>query len=91
MRIAPPERDLWLVEPGDGSVLDAYAKATGVAPQDEVLELYRSWWHLADVAEETSRFRAPHTGTEDDDESFAILRSVLDHISTLPAAGTGSR
>ncbi|MFY1693690.1 phosphotransferase [Plantactinospora sp. WMMB782] len=91
VRIAPPERDLWLVEPGDGSVLDAYAEATGVPPQGEMLELYRSWWHLADVAEETSRFRAPHTGTEDDDESFAILRSVLDHIGTLPAGGTGPR
>ncbi|MEQ4305632.1 phosphotransferase [Plantactinospora sp. B6F1] len=85
VRIAPPERDLWLMEPGDGSVLAAYAEATGVTPLPEMLELYRSWWHLADVAEETSRFRAPHTGTEDDDESFAILRSVLEHIGTLPA------
>ncbi|MEE6311794.1 phosphotransferase [Plantactinospora veratri] len=86
VRIAPPERDLWLMEPGDGSVLDAYTEATGVPPLAEMLELYRSWWHLADIAEETSRFRAPHTGTEDDDESFAILRSVLEHISTLPIA-----
>ncbi|MDW5328151.1 phosphotransferase [Plantactinospora sp. KLBMP9567] len=86
VRVAPPERDLWLMESGDGSVLDAYAEATGVPPLPEMLELHRSWWHLADVAEETSRFRAPHTGTEDDDESFAILRSVLEHISALPAA-----
>ncbi|AVT34770.1 phosphotransferase [Plantactinospora sp. BC1] len=86
VRVAPPERDLWLMEPGDGSVLDGYAEATGAAPLAEMLELYRSWWHLADVAEETSRFRAPHAGTEDDDESFTILRSVLEHIGTLPAA-----
>ncbi|GIG92926.1 phosphotransferase [Plantactinospora endophytica] len=82
--VAPPERDLWLMEPGDGSVLAGYVEATGVTPRPEMLELYRSWWHLSDIAIEASRFRAPHTGTEDDDESFGILRGVLDHISTLP-------
>ena len=29
---APPERDLWSLDPGDGSVLDAYARLTGVTP-----------------------------------------------------------
>src|SRR5262249_21719946 len=27
---APPERDLWSLDPGDGSILDSYADATGV-------------------------------------------------------------
>ena len=30
--IAPPERDLWDLDPGDGSILEAYASATSAAP-----------------------------------------------------------
>ena len=29
--LAPPERDLWILDPGDGSILGAYAEATGVS------------------------------------------------------------
>ncbi|HEY7921079.1 MAG TPA: aminoglycoside phosphotransferase family protein, partial [Streptosporangiaceae bacterium] len=31
--VAPPERDLWDLDPGDGSILDAYAQATGTSPR----------------------------------------------------------
>jgi aminoglycoside phosphotransferase (APT) family kinase protein len=39
--VAQPERDLWSLDPADGSVLDAYAEATGVTPLPSMLELYR--------------------------------------------------
>ncbi len=39
--IAPPERDLWMIEPGDGSIVGAYEKATGRPVVASVLELYR--------------------------------------------------
>jgi hypothetical protein len=33
--VAPPERDLWSLDPGDWTVLDAYASATGVSPKPD--------------------------------------------------------
>lgn len=82
--IAPPERDLWLLDPGDGSVLDAYAEATGSGPLDAMVELYQLRWHLADIAVEVKHFRRPHGGSADDDRSFEVLRGVLAHIADLP-------
>lgn len=36
--VAQPERDLWLIDPGDGTMLDAYASATGVSPMPDLVE-----------------------------------------------------
>ena len=57
--IAPPERDLWDLDPGDGSILEAYASATGTSPQPSLLGLYRLRWDLAEIAVNVSRFRPP--------------------------------
>ncbi len=75
--VAPPERDLWSLDPGDGSILSAYAEATGVRPLDSMLELYRIRWDLADIAVYVSRFRRPHPGSRDDDESWDVLRDLV--------------
>jgi hypothetical protein len=75
--VAPPERDLWSLDPGDGSILDAYAGATGVTPQPALLELYRIRWDLADIAASASQFRRPHAGTANDDESWQILQDSI--------------
>jgi spectinomycin phosphotransferase/16S rRNA (guanine(1405)-N(7))-methyltransferase len=72
-RLAPPERDLCLLD----DQVDAYAAATGVAARADLLELFRLRWRLADVAIETHRFRRPHTGDADDDRAAAILRDTL--------------
>ena len=79
--VAPPERDLWSLDPGDGSILEAYARATGVRPQPYLLDLYRLQWDIADVAMEVSRFRRPHAGSIDDDEAWTLLRSNVENIS----------
>ena len=47
---APPERDLWSLDPGDGSILGAYAALTGVTPRPLLLDLYRLRWDIADIA-----------------------------------------
>jgi aminoglycoside phosphotransferase (APT) family kinase protein len=80
--IAAPERDLWILDPGDGSVLDAYEAATGVRPLPRLLELYRIRWDLADLAMAVSRFRREHKGTAEDDKSRLILRDLVDRISS---------
>jgi hypothetical protein len=93
--VAPPERDLWSLDPGDGSILDAYANATGTSPRPSLLELYRLRWDLADIAVDVSRFRRPHAGNIDDDQSWELLSSLIKRVSEclslLTAAGDLTR
>lgn len=84
--VAPPERDLWSLHPGDGSVLDEYAAATGLAPLPAMLDLYRLRWDLADLAVYVSLFRGHHSGTADDDQSWNGLCSL---IARLPPSRQG--
>jgi hypothetical protein len=79
--VAPPERDLWDLDPGDGSILDAYANATGTSPRPCLLDLYRLRWDLADIAVDVSRFRRPHAGNIDDDKSWELLSSLIKRVS----------
>jgi aminoglycoside phosphotransferase (APT) family kinase protein len=79
--VAPPERDLWNLDPGDGSILEAYADATGVIPQPPLLDLYRLRWDITDIALDANRFRRPHTGTIDDDKYWEVLNSLIKRVS----------
>jgi hypothetical protein len=79
--VAPPERDLWGLDPGDGSVLAAYAAATGVTPNPEALELYRIRWDLTDIALDSTRLLREHSGSDDDAKTWAGLRSLVAHVS----------
>ena len=79
--VAPPERDLWSLDPGDGSVLARYGEATGVRPLSPLLELYRIRWDLADLAVDVSRFRRPHRGTADDEASWELVRSLVERVA----------
>jgi hypothetical protein len=79
--VGPPERDLWMLDPGDGSILDAYAEATGVSPLAPMIELYRIGWDLSDMALYVSRFRGKHTGSLDDDKSWRGLRSMVESLA----------
>jgi hypothetical protein len=80
--VAPPERDLWSLDPGDGTILDAYASATGVSPRPALLDFYRLRWDIADIAAGVSRFRRPHAGSIDDAKTWELLCSLIDHIAT---------
>jgi Phosphotransferase enzyme family len=79
--VAPPERDLWSLDPGDGSILEAYADATGVIPQPPLLDLYRLRWDITDIALDANRLRRPHAGTIDDDKYWQVLASLIKRIS----------
>ncbi|GHJ47836.1 hypothetical protein Cs7R123_51780 [Catellatospora sp. TT07R-123] len=80
-RCAPPERDLWGLDPGDGSLLAAYEQATGVAPDPAMLALYRIRWDLSDLAVDVARFRRPHSGNADDTQSWQILTRLVTHLA----------
>ena len=84
---APPERDLWSLDPGDGSILDAYAALTGATPRPTMLDLYRLRWDIADIAIDVGRFRRPHTGTAEDEESFSLLSSLVRRASEEDQGG----
>lgn len=80
-RVAPPERDLWSMDPGDGSVHDAYVATTGRELSPAVLELYRRRWDLSDVAVDVARFRRPHRGDDEDAKAFDILRRQVGAVA----------
>ncbi|MFI6759838.1 phosphotransferase family protein [Micromonospora sp. NPDC050417] len=80
--LAPPERDLWNLDPGDGSILRAYAEATGVTALPRMLELYRIRWDITDLAVDVDRFRRPHSGNADDKQSWELLNRLVAHLST---------
>jgi hypothetical protein len=79
--IAPPERDLWHLDPGDRSTLEAYAAMTGVAPLPELIEGYRLGWDIKDMACDAARFFRPHTGDADDAESWRLLTSLVQRVA----------
>lgn len=80
--IAPPERDLWSLDPGDGSLLAAYTEATGVQPQPDLLELYRLRWDLGELAGEVDRFRLPHARTRNDVASWELLVELVGRLES---------
>jgi hypothetical protein len=75
--LAPPERDLWRLVQGGGSVLRAYADATGTAPKEWLIDLYGFRWDLAEIASFAADFRKPHEDTEDSRKALEILRTVV--------------
>jgi hypothetical protein len=87
--VAPPERDLWHLEPGDGPITAAYAAATGTRPVPQLIELYRLRWELTDIAVEADRFRRPHTGSADDAAGWQILRDYLEPLDAGSSSHAG--
>jgi hypothetical protein len=75
--VAPPERDLWDLDPGDGSLHAAYTAATGTALRPDLLDLYRLRWDLTEIAAGLARFRESHCATADDQETWAILADLV--------------
>jgi Phosphotransferase enzyme family len=78
--VAPRERDLWDLDPGDGSIIDAYRAATGMAPHAEMIDLFAVRWDLSDIAVYVRRFRASHSGSLDDDKSWEDLCSLVERL-----------
>ena len=80
--LAPPERDLWWLAQGGGSVLQAYSDASGTAPNERLIDLYGIRWDLAEIASFSAEFAGPHEDSEDSRKALGILRSVLGRLRT---------
>jgi len=83
--IAPPERDLWTLESGDGSVIESYTEATGALVLSSMLELYRLRWDLAEIAIYVALFRRPHIESADTRESWKNLNHCLNSAGRRPS------
>ena len=75
--LAPPERDLWDIDPGDGSVLRAYAEATGHTPREPLLRLYALRWDLTDLALFAADFRREHGQDANNAKSWELVQGVV--------------
>ncbi|HET9172548.1 MAG TPA: aminoglycoside phosphotransferase family protein [Actinospica sp.] len=79
-QIAPPERDLWNLDPGDGSVLHEYAEATGYVPRHELIELYALRWDLTDLALYAAEFRHEHGDDANTAKAWVSAQSVVEAL-----------
>jgi Phosphotransferase enzyme family len=79
--LAPPERDLWNLDRGDGSVLAMYAKATGYTPQPALLELYRLRWDLNDLSLCAADLRREHVEDANTTMSWETVQGIVRGLS----------
>lgn len=82
--VAPPERDLWHIDPGDGSILDAYLERTGVSPYPAAVDLYRLWWDLTETGQYLGVLRRPHADTTDVAMAWKGLQEYLNPAARWP-------
>jgi spectinomycin phosphotransferase len=75
--IAPPARDLWMVDARDGQAVDQYTELTGRRVGKDHLRLYRLRWHLSDLAGTVRWFSAPHNRTADTELAWHGLAPTL--------------
>ena len=76
--IAPRERDLRVVLDDDLTGWDDYVAAAGPATLNrQAIELYRSWWELADVTTFVDVFRREHARTDGTAKSWKVLSENL--------------
>jgi spectinomycin phosphotransferase len=71
--VAPPERDLWMIETPTGDEIGLYADATGHRVDDVAIDLFRLAWDLADLAAYVSTFRSAHRETPDTFDAYDNL------------------
>jgi aminoglycoside phosphotransferase (APT) family kinase protein len=75
--VAPPERDLWHLDPGDGSIAASYCELAGREILPSALELYRQTWVLTDITSSVAGLRREHGDTEDNRMEWTILSTSL--------------
>lgn len=83
VRLAPPERDLWLLLQGDGqdaALLAAYEASAGRAIDRGALASFQLRWDLSDVALFARQLHGPHQGGADDEAALVHLSGALDRL-----------
>jgi spectinomycin phosphotransferase len=78
--LARPERDLWLVDSGDGRELALYAAASGRRINEDAIAMYRIRWQLDDIAIFVDELRSAHEQNADIEHAWASL------VRSMPSA-----
>ena len=89
--LAPPERDLWMLDDAPPGVLAGYTKATGRTVDTMALSYYRLAWTLADIASFTGRLRSAHERNPDTEHAWRALRVCFDPESSARSGPFGRR
>lgn len=71
--LAPPERDLWLVNGGSAEVRELYARISGRPVDEAAIEFYSIGWRLTDVGCFLQDFRRPHRADADTELGWRAL------------------
>jgi spectinomycin phosphotransferase len=82
--LARPERDMWMLVDGDGSLRAAYRDFTAVELDPDALAAHRLLWALSDAASFTARLRGEHRQDTDANRSLAALRLILQGREPAP-------
>jgi hypothetical protein len=75
--IAPPERDLWGLEP---EMIARHTELSGLKPDPALLDLYRLRWDLTEVCLYTAQLCRPHSDGENERASWANLVGTLESL-----------
>lgn len=87
--LAPPERDLWLLDVHTGGQASAeYIARSGRPLHSELLARYRLAWSLADIAIFVELLRYATDRTADTAWSWDAIQATLDDLATLPSDST---
>ena len=82
--LAPPERDLWMLDDGAPAVFAQYEADTGRPVDDAAICFYRLAWTLSDIASFADMFRSPHEHTRWLDQKWDGFQRLLDGESSTP-------
>jgi aminoglycoside phosphotransferase (APT) family kinase protein len=77
--LAPPERDLWMIEPQSDAEVAAYISSGGVPAIDpDAINLYRRQWTLAEIAIYTKTFRDDHVNDANTQVAWREFQKYVD-------------
>jgi spectinomycin phosphotransferase len=81
--LAPPERDLWMLDDGTAEGLRAYTGATGHVIDRSALDFYRLAWLVTDVAAFTNELRQPHSDDANTAHAWRAFRITGESLSSM--------
>jgi spectinomycin phosphotransferase len=81
--MAPPERDLWMLDDRTDGGLQGYTDATGHTIDRSALDFYRLAWLVTDVAAFTAELRQPHSDDANAAHAWRALGITGESLSSL--------
>jgi spectinomycin phosphotransferase len=87
MGLAPPERDLWMLDDGSSAALGPYTEVSGRPVDASAISLFRLAWTLSDIAVYVALFRSDHASHDDTEKSLRGLSDSLSEATSVRPYG----